>query len=185
MNKTVLYIPLLFLTILLSCKSKYRRAADKILKHTPQSTNMNLGGQNYMVDVPPGWTLSHQTIRDIDICFLAAPKTKEDPNTNMNILTEYMQNLSLEIYKAKTIESVKKSVPGAVILDEGDIEANGLKGGWYSYTMDVTGVKASLVSYIFPWHGIAYILTGGTQVEGAKRYRSTFDAIARSFRFKE
>jgi hypothetical protein len=96
-----------------------------------------------------------------------------------------MQNLSLNEFKAKTIESVKHSIPSASILAEGEIEANGLKGSWYSYSMEPQNIKATLVSYIYPKNGVAYTITAGTQTKDAARYRSTFDSVARSLKFSK
>ena len=187
MNKTVLYTAILLLSIIASCKSKYEKAADEILDKIPEGSTKNLsaGTLRYKMDIPKGWKEEHRVTRGVDMYYLMAPKTPEDPNTNINVIAEYMQNLSLAVFKAKTIESLKQAIPSAVITGEGDIEANGIKGGWYSFTMEPSGVKASLIGYIFPKDGTAYIVTAGTQLEDAKWYRSTFDAVAKSFRFVE
>lgn len=118
----------------------------------------------------------------INYYFLGAPKTEDDPNTNINVITERMQNLSLETFRERTIESLKRTIPSVTILAEGYIEANGIKGAWYSYTMEPQGIQASLVSYIFPKNNTAYVVTGGTQLKDAARYRSTFDKTAKSIK---
>lgn len=96
-----------------------------------------------------------------------------------------MQNLSLDEYLHFTIQSVQKGVPNADILSQGYINANGLKGAWYSYTMDPQDIKATLISYIFPKDGVAYIITAGTQTKDAGRYRNLFDSVAKSLKFSE
>lgn len=176
---------LLVVTAACNNKSNYRKAAEEIVANVPPTANMNVGKLNYTVYIPTGWTTTHQTFSGIDYYFLSAPKTIDDPNTNINVITEYMQNLSLDEFKAKTIESVKRAIPSASILAEGDIEANGLKGSWYSYSMEPRNIKATLISYIFPKNGVAYIITAGTQTKDAARYRSTFDSVARSLKFSE
>jgi hypothetical protein len=185
MKKIAVYIFIFLLTVLIGCKSKYAKAVDEIAENLPESKNMNAGTQNYFVDVPNGWTTKKTTYQGIDYYFLLAPKTIDDPNTNINIITEYMQKFSLEVYKEKAIEALKKAIPSASILNEGKIEANGLKGTWYSYVMEPAGTKSSLISYIFPKDGVAYIITAGTQVKDASHYRRTFDIVAKSFRFNE
>lgn len=185
MKKTICHIPFFLLVILLACKSNYRKAADEIFKRSPEPTNMNVGKHNYALDVPEGWATAYRTYGGVNYYFLNAPQSKADPNTNVNVITENMQNLSLDIFKAKSIESLKRTIPTATIQAEGEIEANGLNGSWYSYTMEQSGIKASIVSYIFPKDGIAYVITAGTQLEDASRYRKTFDAIAKSLKFDE
>lgn len=180
-------IPVFLLVALTACnyKSNYRKAAEDIVEKIPDTRNLNVGSRNYSLDVPAGWATEHRQEHGIDYYFLFAPKTEADPNTNINVITERMQNLSLEVFVKKTIEQVKRSIPSAVILDQGEVEANNLKGVWYSYRMEPRGIKATLVSYIFPKDGVAYIITAGTQTKDADGYRSTFDAVARSFKLND
>jgi hypothetical protein len=49
--------------------------------------------------------------------------------------------------------------------------------------MEPQGIRATLVSYIFPKDGVAYVLTAGTQTKDAENYRGTFDKVAKSFKF--
>lgn len=191
MKKKLFFVSVSILSIVVSCKSKsennYLKAAKEELDSmsNPKNKNMNAGKEDYNLYVPNGWTTAHWTYAGINYYTLSAPKTEADPNTNVNVITEYMQNLNLDVYKQKTIESIKKGIPSSFITGEGDIETDSLKGGWYSYNMEPAGVKASIVAYIFPKDGIAYIITAGTQQQDANRYRSTFDSIAKSFKFHE
>ncbi|MEI3796506.1 MULTISPECIES: hypothetical protein [unclassified Chitinophaga] len=180
-------IPIFLLVVITACtyKSNYRKAAEDVFEQIPDTKNLNAGKQEYRLDVPVGWTTRHQMVYGIDYYFLSAPKTAADPNTNINVITERMQNLSLEVYVKKAIEQIKLSIPSAVILDEGIIETDSLKGAWYKYNMEPQGIKATLVSYIFPKDDVAYIITAGTQTKDADRYRNTFDRVARSFKFKD
>jgi hypothetical protein len=169
--------------IISACKSKNRQAMDEIAARMPEPTNMNVGKENYTIDVPEGWTTAHTTYSGINYYMMGAPKTEDDPNTNINVITESLHNLSLDDYREKAIESLKQAIPDANILQRGDIETtDGLKGNWYQYTMAPAGVTANLVSYIFPHNNIAYIVTAGTQLKDAARYRSTFDRIAKSIK---
>ena len=167
-----------------SCKTKYKKAADEIAQQVGDpGKNMNAGKMNYIVQVPYGWTTEDKEAYGIKYYYLRAPKTMDDPNTNINVTTEFMEGLTLDDYLAATIQSIKDNIPSATILDQGEIVANGLKGVWYSYDMKPQGIDATLVSYIFPKDNVAYILTGGTQTKDFLKYRSTFDRVAKSFRF--
>lgn len=168
-----------------ACKSKYRKAADEIASKAPNPTNMNVGREKYTVQIPNEWTTEQRQAYGVDYYYLRAPKTTDDPNTNINIATEFMQNLTLEDYLDETIKSIKKGIPSAEILGKGEIVAKDLKGVWYSYNMESQGIEATLVSNIFPKDGVAYILTAGTQTKDVVRYKDTFDKVAKSFRFNQ
>ncbi len=181
----IAFTPIIFLFLLSACKekSKYRKAAEEIESNMPNTKNMNAGKEKYTLAVPVGWTTEHSNEYGIDYYFLLAPKTKEDPNTNINVITEFMQNLNLDEFSRKTIQGLKNAIPSVTILEQGDITANGINGIWYSYSMEPQGIKATLVCYIFTRNGIAYIINAGTQTKDATRYRSTFDLVAKSFKF--
>jgi hypothetical protein len=166
-----------------ACKSKNRKAMDEIAERIPEPVNMNVGKENYTIDVPEGWTTAYSTYSGVNYYTMGAPKTEDDPNTNINVITESLHNLSLDDYREKAIEGLTNAIPSANILQRGYITTtDGLKGGWYQYTMAPAGVEANLVSYIFPKNNIAYIVTAGTQSKDGARYRSTFDRIATSIR---
>jgi hypothetical protein len=110
-----------FLAMIFSCitKSRYQKTADEIAAKMPPSHNMNVGKEKYNLYVPTGWTTKHQTAYGMDFYYLLAPKTADNPNTNINVMTEYMQNLSLQEYLQKGIESVVQGIPSSQILGRG------------------------------------------------------------------
>ena len=185
MKRAYLYLFLLVILIACDARSKHKKAADEIAVKMTGTKGLNVGKQNYHLYIPDGWTTEHRSAYGIDYYFLFAPKTIEDPNTSINVMTEFMQNLSLEDYRIKAIQSVKGAIPSASNFAQGELNANGLKCAWYSYTMEPQGIRAALVSYIFQKNGIAYQLTAGTAIKDAARYRSLFDSVARSFKFIE
>jgi hypothetical protein len=190
MAKKLLYTVCLLMVMMVGCKTKNEKAAEEIwdgggFNNKAKVKNLNASTNNYSVYLPKGWTTKHRNYRGVNIFYLLAPQTAQDPNTSINILTEYMQHYSLQVYLSKTIAAVKKAVPSAVITGQGNITANGINGSWYSYTMQPQGIQASVVSYIFPKNGVAYAITGGTLPKYAARYRSTFDSVARSLKFNE
>jgi hypothetical protein len=168
-----------------ACKNKYQKAADELAANAPAPINMNAGKEKYTVQIPNGWTTKNRLAYGIEYYFLLAPKTADDPNTTINIISEFMQNLSLDDYLAGTIQSIKKSIPSAAVVGQGEIVATGLKGAWYTYNMEVQGIETTIVSYLFPKNGVAYIITAGTQPKDAQKYRKTFDQVAESFKFAE
>ncbi|NSL89252.1 hypothetical protein ECE50_020590 [Chitinophaga sp. Mgbs1] len=133
--------------------------------------------------VPAGWTTHREQHYGIDYYFLSAPKTQEDPNTNINVITESMRHLTLEEFTRKAQEGLLRAIPSAIIHNQGNITANGVNGAWYKYSMTPRGIDVTLIAYIFPKDSVAYIITAGTQTKDADNYRQTFDKVARSFKF--
>src|SRR4051812_4866259 len=103
MRTSIISFTLVILAVSCHTKNKYERAADEILSNT-STKNMNAGSENYSLYIPDGWTTSRQRSHGVNYYFLFAPKTPNDPNTNINVISEDMQNLSLDKYCQKTIE---------------------------------------------------------------------------------
>ena len=177
----------IFVFVLIACdnRSDYRKAADEIASKIGDPANMNAGKNNYALYIPPGWTTDSLHSSGVDYFFIMPPKTQEDPYTNISVTTEFMQHLSLDVFKTLTIESIKNAIPGFSNLEQGSIIATDLKGVWFSYSIKSQGIKSTLVSYIFQKDGIAYTIIGSTQTKDASRYRNTFDSVARSLKFVE
>lgn len=181
----IIFISILLSATIVSCENKYKKAADEIAAAAPKNGNMNAGKKKYSLYIPGGWTTEYQTVYGVDYYYIMAPKTRDNPNTSINVSSEFMQHLSLQDYLKGTIASVKKTIPSAVILNEGEIRANGLQGVWYSYNMEPQGLQVSLVCYIFQKDGVAYLITAGTQTKDAVKYRTLFNKVAQSFRFSQ
>ncbi|RFM31114.1 DcrB-related protein [Chitinophaga silvisoli] len=175
-------VGLLVLTLALACNTKQQpKTAEEVLS-TINKTNLNKGSQNYHLDTPEGWTTDHKTIQGINYYYIIAPNTGEVPSPNINLLTESMQGASLKDYIAKSLSSLKQVLPTSEVKASGDITANGIQGAWYNYTMEMQGVKAYLMAYVFPKDGIAYVITGICPPDKATKYRPVFDSVAKSFK---
>ena len=187
MKKAFLFAATSFLLLVTSCKTETKtkdKSPDEILNEVSKLKTINVGNDNYIVNIPTDWTTKDTTLNGVSFYFLLAPKTDNDFNTNMNILNESMQGESFDDYKKKSIETMKKQMPSLKFLDNGDIEASNINGSWLHYKMEQSGLKIEIISYTFPKDGIAYIITATTKEGELDKYRNTFDAVAKSFRFK-
>lgn len=182
MNKHIVFALAL---ITASCSESGKRPSkiSEIDLSKVSTKNMNAGKEAYDLYIPENWQSERKTLNGVQYHFLFAPKTAEDPNTQVNIVSERMQGLSLYDYRQQSMESILKMIPGATMLINGQIETADTKGMWYSYRLQTDNTDATLVCYIIPRNGVAYSLTAGTQTKDAYRYRPLFDSIARSFRF--
>ena len=179
------YKYMLLLAIFTACKSRREKAVDELLsKAGPMGPDVDAHRLDYILYVPDGWTTRRQLAYDVNYYFLNPPKTNDAP-ADINLVTVNMQNVPLQEFREKMIESLKAATPDASDFEEGNVIANGREGVWYSYTMSPQGMNASFVCYIFPKDGVAYMITAGTFPEYASRYRSLFDSVARSLKFVE
>jgi hypothetical protein len=173
---------LLVLTFAFACNNnKQPKTAEDVLSSI-NKTNLNKGSEDFHLDTPEGWTTDKKTIQGINYYYIISPQTGDVPNPNINLVTESMQGVSLETYITKSLSSLEQILPGSKIVANGDIEANGVKGAWYNYTMEMQGVKADLMAYVYPAGGIAYVITGICTPGKKAKYRPIFDAVAKSFK---
>ncbi|WP_343691601.1 hypothetical protein [Chitinophaga sp.] len=175
-------VGLLFLTLALACNTKKQpKTADEVLSSV-NKTNLNKGRQDFHLDTPEGWTTDRKTVQGIDYYYIIAPNTGEVPGTNINMVSESMQGITLKEYITKSMSTLKRLLPTSEIIANGDIEVNGIQGVWYNYTMEMQGVKADLMAYVLPKDGIAYVITGTCPPGKKGKYRPIFDAVAKSFK---
>ena len=175
-------VGLLFLTLALACNTKKQpKTADEVLSSI-NKTNLNKGSQDFHLDTPEGWTTDRKTIQGINYYYIIAPNTGEVPSPNINLVSESMQGVTLKEYITKSLSSLKQILPTSQVIANGDIEANGMQGAWYNYTMEMQGVKANLMAYVFSKDGIAYVITGTCPPVKSGKYRPIFDSVAKSFK---
>lgn len=148
--------------------------------------NMNEGRSKYSIYVPENWTTKQERINGIDFYFLLAPKTKEDPKTNVNIISENMRDMDLYTFREGGIKSLLKTIPSAIITDTGSVRSDtGLLGVWYIYTFSEDGTVAKLKSFYYSKDKIAYVITAGTIKKNFDKYLELIDKIGSSFKFED
>jgi len=176
---------LLALTLAFACNNnKQPKTAEDVL-NSINKTNLNKGSEHFHLDTPEGWTTDRKTIQGINYYYIISPQTGEVPNPNINMVTESMQGASLKTYITRSLSSLEQILPGSKVVANGDIKANGIHGAWYNYTMEMQGVKADLMAYVFPADGIAYVITGICAPDKKTKYRPIFDKVAESFKVGE
>lgn len=176
---------LLILTLAFACNNNQQpKTLDDIL-NSVDKTNLNKGSQNFHLDTPEGWKSEWRTAQGVDFYYMYSPQTSEVPNPNINIVTESMQGTSLKTYLSHSLSFVAHLYPGAKVVAEGDIEANGVHGGWYNIKMEFQGTKGDLMAYVFPSNGVAYVITALCPPNKKSKYRLIFDKVAKSFKVNE
>ena len=135
----------------------------------------------FSINIPAGWRHHTEMSNGFKIFFLNAPPSAGF-SPNLNILTEHMQGLTTAQYLRISKENMIKQ--NFVFDAEGDFQANGITGSYFSTTLDYQGRKLSLKTFNFFKSGLAYIITGTCLGSQAGAYRPIFDKTVMSFKVK-
>jgi len=136
---------------------------------------------NFSITIPRGWSHHTEISSGFKIFFLNAPPS-DSFSSNLNILTEDMHGLTKAQYIQTSKEQMKKQ--NFIFDGEGDFQANGIKGSYFSTTFDYQGRKLSLKTFNFIKGGLAYVITGTCLGSQADVYRPIFDKTVASFKVK-
>ncbi len=186
MKKNLFCLPIICLIVAIGCKSEPKEKSVQDLFDTASKMGtLNVSAQKYGVDVPTGWTTNDTMISNVKMFMMTSPTASDGSEASMNMLNESMQGLSFDEYKASTIKTMQTYVSKMVLLENGEVEANNLKGRWFTYTMESPDGKVDGINYTFPKDGIAYIISGSAPSGQLNTYRGTFEAVAKSFKIKE
>lgn len=181
----VYFLRLLYiLLILTACKAKTKNTPEDFLNKLTNKQNFNVGKHKYTVNVPDGWTTKNSTHSGIDYFFLIAPRTEPNSNTSINFITENMAGFDLDTYTSLAKKNLKNDIPSVNFLESGSLN-NGTQSNWYSYTFTFDQNEVFCLTYIFAKDGIAYVMTNATHKKDSSLYRSTFEEVAKSFRFED
>lgn len=187
LNMTVrLYRVFLFLVLIFtSCKSQ---TTVKQNTDTSNSVSDNLSihepNFNYKVEVPKDWTVYDTLMQGgLKIRLIFSSKKSQADFPAGNILISWMDGNNIEDFRENNIKYLKANSPDITILNKGNIESTEYGGQWFTYTKIQDGVVRDMVNYIIPFDGFAYMITCGCNKGTMYKYRTTFDKIARSFKF--
>ena len=176
-------LPLLLLLSVFSCKDESAKPPVS-LKELAQSGSINVSQRDYTVQIPDGWTQADTLVQGVKVRLIMSPPVAGLPEASINILNEDMQGQDLNAYRKLSMSNVQKSMPGSELRDQGEFDAGGVKGTWFRYLIIQPGAKVSVINYTIAGDGIAYIITAGCDHALMDKYRSMFNHIAESFRFK-
>lgn len=186
-------LPLLFAAISIlavACKSNNKSGGQTdttakvaITSVTPQSQTAGgvTGTDEYTVNVPDGWQHAERQLKNYKMLLLAAPKDG-DYQPNLTVLKDDMRGQSMEAYIAMNLKQME---PMHIKLDKtGDLDVDGFKGKFMTYTYDYQGKSLTIKSYILPKDNVAYILTGSSLASQSDKMMPVFDETVNSFKLK-
>ncbi len=103
-------------------------------------------------------------------------------NPLVNILVADMEKKNIADFTETNMAYLQKNMPGVAIKEKGSIAVQSIEARWFTYTKEQNGVKREMINYIIPLHGVAYMITCGTNAGTMKKYRPVFDKIVHSFK---
>lgn len=170
--------------IFTSCQSQ---TTVKQKTDTGESTPKTLSSQepnfNYLVEAPEGWTIRDTIMQGgLKIRLLFSPKSLQADFPAGNVLITWMDGQNIDDFTNRNINYLKANMSSVVIFEKGNIDSTAYGGQWYTYSKEQNGIVRDMINYIIPFNGFAYMITCGCNEGSIKKYRATFDKIAKSFR---
>jgi len=144
---------------------------------------MNAGTGNFDIQTPSGWQRIDTTINGIKATLLMAPLVAgSSVQTNINVVSESMNDASLDSYFDLNISNMSKFMQNFSAAGKGEKDVNGTRSKWIQYSQSPNGLNLDAICYIIPSNGIAYVITCTTAKGRLDQYRSRIDEVLGSFR---
>jgi hypothetical protein len=144
-------------------------------------------GKSYSIKFPKGWEIDEQEEK-LWVSVLIPRETTDDQlrfRININIIESTKTGgLSLEQHYQKTLDILSKSLSEFQVHEEGRSIIEGIITKWYIYSYKIGPLDVKSLQYIFLKGRRIYSITCGAGVDEFDQYRSTFEEVAKSFKFK-
>lgn len=160
-------------------------AADlQLLKQASSSPGINAGAGNFEIRTPAGWQRRDTSLNGIFATLLLNASTDPGFQTNVNVVSESMHNLSPDDYVGQTLVNMSKYLQGFALVGRGERVIGGIHARWIEYTQRPSGFALSNICYVVPNKGIAYIITCSSLQTQLEQNRPLFDQAVNSFRLR-
>ncbi len=170
-------ITLFAVTLFSSCRHVTHAATAPPKFNASLALNMD----NFSIALPTGWKYTSRQLKGHDILFLVGPNG-DDFSPNMNVISEYVQNITLDSYvDISNAILVKKHM---TLDGGGKLIINGDTARYTTSNFVYYGKKIANRTYFIVKNGVAYVLTGMCLATQKESYRPFFDATVQTFRIK-
>lgn len=147
--------------------------------------NMNAGADKFVIESPAEWRRVDTALNGVKTTILLSDKVTDGFRSNVNIVTERMENSSLQEYFDNTVNGLAHYVEKFTVIDQGDKEINGNPSKWLKYTAVQGGRNVAAILYVIPQNGIAYGITGICNATGQAKDFPLFEQAVSTFKVKE
>lgn len=171
--------------ILAACASIAPCTAELYAQTTlPQLSRYSNDTKNYSVDYPAGW--QRKEIANLDL-FLFAPlknATQEAP-ASANIISEKVDpDVTVNKFYTDSVTNLVKELHEVKIEKTGDQIIDGAPAKWIQYNHRIMSINFRVVQYFLVKDGFLFLITLSAPSEDFDAYKSEFDAVILSMRFK-
>jgi len=180
------YFPILLaagLIALAACKSPSSKptAPADLLAQAGKSPNVNAGSGKFTIQAPEGWQKWDTSLSGVRATVVIAPGNGPGFRPNINVVSESMNNHSLDDYFDQNVVNMGKYLPAFTAGEQGKKEINGMPARWLRYRQSQNGTDLEDLMYVIPKNGIAYIITGTALKGQMQEYQPQFEAIIGTF----
>ncbi len=159
-------------------------ADEALLKEASRSPGINAGAGKFDISTPAGWQRKDTIFGGISATMLSTPSSDTGFRTNISVVSDSMQSLSLDDYEQQTIANLAKYVRQFVLTGKGEVVIGGIHARWIQYTQRPIGFDLSNICYLVPNKGIVYIITCSSLQSQMEQNRPSFDQAVLSFRLR-
>ena len=157
---------------------------EALLKAASHSPGINAGTGKFDINTPAGWQRKDTIFGGISAVMLSTPSSDPTFRTNINVVSDSMQNLSIDDYEQQTILNLAKYVRQFVLTGKGEVVIGGIPARWIQYSQRPIGFDLSNICYLVPNKGIVYIITCSSLQSQMEQNRPPFDQAVLSFRLR-
>jgi hypothetical protein len=172
------------LSTLASCQNNTRKSSspEEILKEAAKDPGANAGVSKFTIDAPAGWQKIDTSINGIKFTFLMAPAMERSFRANINVISQSMNNMSMESYFDTNVATMGQYMEKFSVGPKGEKKINGLPAKWVQYSHTQNGYDLDGLFCMIPKNGIAYIITFTVPKGSLNKYQGPFDEALNSFR---
>lgn len=170
------------LLLSVSCNNnKKQYSADELMQKAGESPGMNAGNGKFNIDAPAGWQRTDTVMNGVDVAFMLGPLTPDKFRVNINVVSESMHGNSFDTYFDKTVESMGKYLQNFSPGPHGEQDIDGIHAKWVQCSHQQSGYDISVLVYVIPKKGIAYVISCSAPKGQLEKYQAKFDEAIHTF----
>ncbi len=159
-----------------------RRSDSELLRKADSTPGNNAGAGNFDIKTPAGWHRTDTLMGTIRAVMLSTPSPSIRFRTNVSVVSQSMNGLTLDQYEQLTINNMARYIHQFALIGQGDRTIGDLHTRWLHYSQSPEGLDLENICYIIPDKGVSYIITCSALKGHMLQSRGAFEQAITSFR---